>query len=172
MLREKIVGTWLLVSYIAQDDQGGPVTFPLGRDAVGLIMYTTDGYMSAQLMRPGRQDYDQPDTGGSSVQQAAAAAEGYLAYSGAYDVDEAVRPHYITGWRFFDTELARNRAVAAQLTRGQPADAHCRNPIAVIGCEIDTGLDAGTRPPFRWAQRASRWAVSEPALPATGSRVW
>lgn len=83
MLRDKIVGTWLLVSYVAQDDQGGPVTFPLGRDAVGLIMYTTDGYMSAQLMRPGRQDYDQPDTGGSTLQQAAAAAEGYLAYSGA-----------------------------------------------------------------------------------------
>ena len=89
MLRDKIVGTWLLVSYVAQDDKGGPLTFPLGRDAVGLIMYTTDGYMSAQLMRPGRQDYDQPDTGGSTLQQAAAAAEGYLAYSGAYDVDEA-----------------------------------------------------------------------------------
>jgi len=89
MLRDKILGTWRLVSYVAQDDQGGPVTFPLGRDAVGLIIYTTDGYMSAQLMRPGRQDYDQPDTGGSTVQQAAAAAEGYLAYSGPYDVDES-----------------------------------------------------------------------------------
>jgi len=89
MLRDKILGTWRLVSYVAQDDQGGPVTFPLGRDAVGLIIYTTDGYMSAQLMRPGRQEYDEPDTGGSTVQQAAAAAEGYLAYSGPYDVDEA-----------------------------------------------------------------------------------
>ena len=89
MLRDKVVGTWLLVSYIAQDDQGGPITFPLGRDAVGLIMYTTDGYMSAQLMRPGRQEYDQPDTGGGTVRQAAAAAEGYLAYSGPYEVDEA-----------------------------------------------------------------------------------
>jgi len=98
MLRDKILGTWRLVSYVAQDDQGGPVTFPLGRDAVGLIIYTTDGYMSAQLMRPGRQDYDQPDTGGSTVQQAAAAAEGYLAYSGPYDVDEAtgVIHHHVT----------------------------------------------------------------------------
>jgi hypothetical protein len=40
MLREKILGTWRLVSYVEQDDRGGPVTFPLGRDAVGLIMYT------------------------------------------------------------------------------------------------------------------------------------
>jgi hypothetical protein len=89
MLREKILGTWRLVSYVEQDDRGGPVTFPLGRDAVGLIMYTTDGYMSAQLMRSGRHDYDQSDIGGGTIQQAAAAAEGYLAYSGPYDVDEA-----------------------------------------------------------------------------------
>jgi hypothetical protein len=89
MLREKILGTWRLVSYVEQDDRGGPVTFPLGRDAVGLIMYTTDGYMSAQLMRSGRHDYDQPDIVGGTIQQAAAAAEGYLAYSGPYDVDEA-----------------------------------------------------------------------------------
>jgi hypothetical protein len=88
MLREKILGTWRLVSYVEQDDHGGPVAFPLGRDAVGLIMYTTDGYMSAQLMRSGRHDYDQPDIGGGTTQQAAAAAEGYLAYSGPYDVDE------------------------------------------------------------------------------------
>jgi hypothetical protein len=89
MLREKILGTWRLVSYVEQDERGGPVTFPLGRDAAGLIMYTTDGYMSAQLMRSGRHDYDQPDIGGGTIQQAAAAAEGYLAYSGPYDVDEA-----------------------------------------------------------------------------------
>jgi hypothetical protein len=89
MLREKILGTWRLVSYVEQDNHGGLVTFPLGRDAVGLIMYTTDGYMSAQLMRSGRHDYDQPDIGGGTIQQAAAAAEGYLAYSGPYDVDEA-----------------------------------------------------------------------------------
>jgi lipocalin-like protein len=89
MLREKILGTWRLVSYVEQDERGGPVAFPLGRDAAGLIMYTTDGYMSAQLMRSGRHDYDQPDIGGGTIQQAAAAAEGYLAYSGPYDVDEA-----------------------------------------------------------------------------------
>jgi hypothetical protein len=89
MLREKILGTWRLVSYVEQDERGGPVTFPLGRDAAGLIMYTTDGYMSAQLMRSGRHDYDQPDIGGGTIQQAAGAAEGYLAYSGPYDVDEA-----------------------------------------------------------------------------------
>ncbi|HVR00317.1 MAG TPA: lipocalin-like domain-containing protein [Mycobacterium sp.] len=89
MLREKILGAWRLVSYVEQDDRGGPVTFPLGRDAVGLIIYTSDGYMSAQLMRSGRHAYEQPDIAGGTTAQAAAAAEGYLAYSGPYDVDES-----------------------------------------------------------------------------------
>lgn len=87
-LHDHISGGWELVSYATQDDWGGPVTFPLGRDAVGLIMYTHDGYMSAQLMRLDRPDYDQPDTAGGTDAQQAAAAAGYLAYSGPYVVDE------------------------------------------------------------------------------------
>jgi hypothetical protein len=79
-LHDDIRGGWELVSYATQDDRGGPVTFPLGPDAVGLIMYTQDGYMSAQLMRPDRPDYDQPDTAGGTDAQHAAAAAGYLAY--------------------------------------------------------------------------------------------
>lgn len=87
-LRDKIRGAWQLVSYVVQDDQDGPVTHPLGTDAQGLIIYTHDGYMSAQLMRRDRPDYDQPDTGGGTAEQTAAAAAGYLAYSGPYVVDE------------------------------------------------------------------------------------
>ena len=99
MLRDKIVGTWLLVSYVAQDDQGGPVTFPLGRDAVGLIMYTTDGYMSAQLMRPGRQDYDQPDTGGSTVAAGRRGGRGLPGLQRRLRRRRSRRASYIIGWR-------------------------------------------------------------------------
>jgi hypothetical protein len=55
---------------------------------LGLIMYTADGYMSAQIMRPDRPAFDRPDTGGGTPEQAAAAAAGYLAYSGPFTVDE------------------------------------------------------------------------------------
>jgi hypothetical protein len=87
MLCDDILGTWELVAYTAQDDQGSPVIYPLGPDAVGLIMYTPDGYMSAQLMRPHRPDYDHPGT--PTTEQAAMAAAGYLAYGGPYTVDES-----------------------------------------------------------------------------------
>jgi hypothetical protein len=86
-LHDEIRGAWHLASYVVQED-GGPVSYPLGRDAVGLIIYTHDGYMSAQLMRPDRPTYDHADTAGGTTDQAAAAAAGYLAYSGPYVVDE------------------------------------------------------------------------------------
>ncbi|WAJ43719.1 lipocalin-like domain-containing protein [Mycobacterium sp. Aquia_216] len=88
-LHDDIRGSWALVSYTTEDERGGPVSYPLGPDALGLIMYTHDGYMSAQLMRPDRPDYEQPDTAGGTEAQHAAAAAGYLAYSGPYAVDEA-----------------------------------------------------------------------------------
>src|ERR1700737_2121393 len=88
MLRNAVLGALELVSYIAQDDHGGPITYPLGPDALGLIMYTADGYMSAQLMRRDRPAFDRPETDGGTPEQAAAAAAGYLAYSGPFTVDE------------------------------------------------------------------------------------
>ncbi|KZS58429.1 lipocalin-like domain-containing protein [Mycobacterium ostraviense] len=48
----------------------------------GLIIYTPDGYMSAQIQSSGRPDYDRPVASGGTTEQAAAAAPGYLAYSG------------------------------------------------------------------------------------------
>ncbi|MFZ0903719.1 MAG: lipocalin-like domain-containing protein, partial [Mycobacterium sp.] len=62
MLRTEVLGAWELVSYTAQDTHRGPITYPLGPDALGLIMYTADGYMSAQIMRPDRPAYDRPET--------------------------------------------------------------------------------------------------------------
>jgi Lipocalin-like domain len=88
MLRDDVLGTWELVSYTEEND-GGPVTYPLGPDALGLIMYTGDGYMSAQIMRPNRPAFDRPETGGGTPEQAEAAAAGYLAYSGPFEVDES-----------------------------------------------------------------------------------
>jgi hypothetical protein len=53
-------------------------------------MYSPDGYMSAQIMRQNRADYDLFDHN-DDLEQAAAAATGYLAYSGPYATDEATQ---------------------------------------------------------------------------------
>ena len=93
MRRDDILGTWLLVSYAA--DSAGEHSHPLGADAAGIIMYTADGYMSAQLMRRDRPAYDKAITGGGSTAQMAAAASGYLCYSGPYTLDDTVLHHQV-----------------------------------------------------------------------------
>jgi hypothetical protein len=88
-LRDKLVGAWELVSCIERDSPDGPVRYPHGEDAQGLIMYTPDGFMSAQIQSAGRPNYHRPVASGGTTEQAAAAALGCLAYSGRYFVDES-----------------------------------------------------------------------------------
>jgi hypothetical protein len=121
MLRDDVLGTWELVSYIAQDNHGGLVTYPLGPDALGLIMYTA-GYMSAQLMRRERPAFDHPESDGGTPEQAAAAAAGYLDYSGPFEVDEStgvvhheVRVSLLPNW-LNGTQLRQSTLDGAHLT--------------------------------------------------------
>ena len=50
-LRANLIGAWTLQSYVSMAIDGSDVVYPLGVDARGIIMYTPDGYLSAQLMR-------------------------------------------------------------------------------------------------------------------------
>ncbi|MDW0116347.1 lipocalin-like domain-containing protein [Sporosarcina thermotolerans] len=86
-LREQVIGTWSLVSY-QTTDQDGKVIYPLGEDAKGFIMYNPDGYMSAQLMASGRPAYESGDLHTGTIEEMAQAANGYLAYSGRFEVNE------------------------------------------------------------------------------------
>jgi lipocalin-like protein len=68
-LRDAVVGAWELVSFIARDAASGDERRPLGTVPRGLILYTADGYMSAQLARADMTEY--------------------VAYGGPFTVDEA-----------------------------------------------------------------------------------
>ncbi len=86
--RQEILGAWRLISYAVRPIDGTPIEYPFGEDAEGFLIYTEDGYMSAQLMRRHRPPYDHPTGAGGTTEQSAAAARGYLAYSGPFDLDE------------------------------------------------------------------------------------
>lgn len=86
---ESLIGTWKLVEYsIIDRDKNGEKYFPLGKDATGFILYTQDGYMSAQMMASGRPVYASGRLHTGTVEEMAKAAKGYMAYSGHYEVDE------------------------------------------------------------------------------------
>jgi Lipocalin-like domain len=67
-LQEAVLGAWELVSFVARDVTTGEDHHPLGTAPRGLIMYTPDGHMSAQL--------------------ADSEMGGYVAYGGRFFVDE------------------------------------------------------------------------------------
>ena len=88
-VREKLVGAWKLVEYSIKDKKNpNERYYPLGKDATGIIMYTSDGYMSAQLMAQGRPVYANGHIHTGSIEEMAAAAKGYMAYSGKYVLNE------------------------------------------------------------------------------------
>ena len=81
-MSERFIGTWKLVSYeLRSDDQ---VTYPLGKDAVGYLMYNNDGYMSAALMASKRRRF--VDMMKATTEEIEAAADTYVAYCGKYEV--------------------------------------------------------------------------------------
>lgn len=85
--REQVIGTWKLLKY-TREDKNGEHYYPLGKDATGFLMYTDDGYMSAQLMAQGRSAYTLGELHKGTTEEMAEAARGYHAYSGQYEVDE------------------------------------------------------------------------------------
>jgi Lipocalin-like domain len=56
-LRTAVVGAWELVSFVARDVSTGENRHPLGTAPRGLILYTADGHMSAQLAESDMSDY-------------------------------------------------------------------------------------------------------------------
>jgi hypothetical protein len=60
-LREQLVGAWRLVSCVETDANTGEVYLPMGEVPEGLILYTPDGYMSAQLSAADRKAFDNDD---------------------------------------------------------------------------------------------------------------
>jgi hypothetical protein len=95
-LRTSIIGAWTLVSYQSTALDGSDPNYPLGADARGIIMYTPDGYMSAQIMRSDRAPFGDDDQHPANDEEFASAARGYLSYSGPYTVlDGGLIAHHV-----------------------------------------------------------------------------
>jgi Lipocalin-like domain len=87
-LKEQLVGAWTLSSCVERDVETGLENHPFGEHPLGLILYTPDGYMSAQLQRPERPPFADGDLLHATQEEYAAAGSSYVAYSGRFFVDE------------------------------------------------------------------------------------
>lgn len=94
MSREPFVGIWKLVSYELRRADG-QVTYPLGKDAVGYIMYNEGGYMSVVIMAGNRPKFSSEVAQRGTDTEKVIAFNTYLSYSGKYEVQEAKIIHHV-----------------------------------------------------------------------------
>lgn len=84
--RDRIVGTWKLVSAEEITKDGATRPFPgFGPHAKGFLMYQREGYMCAQLVNPDRLKWADPAH--ATTEEKVAAAEGTFSYCGRYEID-------------------------------------------------------------------------------------
>ena len=87
MAKEQFVGTWKLILFEFHRSDGA-VSYPLGRNPSGMIMYDGRGYMSGHVMRNDRQSFADADPLRGTAEETRMALEGYMAYCGTYDVND------------------------------------------------------------------------------------
>lgn len=91
------IGTWRLISQNTHHPDGS-ITPSRGEQPAGILMYDAAGNMSVQLMRT-----DDQAQAFTDMQALTTAMDGFLAYFGTYEVDEArqLMMHHLTGASYF-----------------------------------------------------------------------
>jgi len=88
MLRDELIGGWDLVSFTGKTPSGRTF-YPMGQAVAGRLLYTSNGQVGVSLMEGDRPRPD-PDVRIGLLEDGAAAplARSYMAYAGAFTVDE------------------------------------------------------------------------------------
>ena len=74
MTSNPLIGTWRLISWENRSVDGQKISYPLGKDAVGYIMYNEDGCMFVAISRPNRVRFAAGDLLGGSTEEKVQAA--------------------------------------------------------------------------------------------------
>lgn len=137
MSQEQITGTWKLLSAEFRNPEG-KVVYLWGKRATGLLVYSPNGYVSAQIMNPERPKFASRDNLKGTPEETKNAFDGYQAYYGKYEVNEAEKTviHHIEGNLF-------PNAIGIDLTRYYRFSGNNRltltTPQITIGGERLTG---------------------------------
>lgn len=90
MAMQDLVGSWQLLEY--RLILGENTVFPLGPKPQGIIIYSADGFMSANLMKPGAKPHEESWPHEGTVEERANSMLHTLTYAGTYSVSES--PEY------------------------------------------------------------------------------
>jgi hypothetical protein len=79
--REALVGAWKL-RFWENRAADGQVTYPMGTDALGFLLYAADGRFSVTMSRAGSSRFAAGDLLGGTAEEKARVVEGFVAYAG------------------------------------------------------------------------------------------
>ncbi len=86
-LKNEIIGSWKLLSYIEVPVGGGESLFPLGKSPNGNLIYSPDGYMSVQISASDEMIFSSDDRILASMEELQMRIQRYIAFGGRYVVD-------------------------------------------------------------------------------------
>ena len=90
MGREQFVGAWKLVSFESRLPDGS-VRRPFGEAPIGIAIFSADGRIAAQLMRPDRPRFASDEQGTGTPDEMRQAFVGCVAYFGKCEIDDEAR---------------------------------------------------------------------------------
>lgn len=79
------IGSWKLLSY-EQISSEGMLNYPYGKNAIGYLIYTIEGYMSGHVMRNKRLKYFLEDSRYITADEKITIARDYIGYTGKYNI--------------------------------------------------------------------------------------
>lgn len=158
-LPQRLQGTWRLDSYITHPTAESSIQrplYPMGKNVTGLLMYTSDGYMSAQMLMPGQHSFD-----GATDSQWAEAGKRSFTYAGPYfvsmdgqDGKEALR-------HSFEVCILPNRIGEIEFRSHRFEE---DGQVLVLGGEETTIIKGETRiPVLRWRRAKDNAEATAPA---------
>jgi len=83
LAREDFIGTWRLASVETRKEDE---SLHRRGSRTGYIIYSADGYMSVAFMKESRTEFASGDIRGGTVEEKVEALNGYISYSGKYEV--------------------------------------------------------------------------------------
>ncbi len=96
MSANPLIGAWHLVRWETTYDDKRPAHFALGKDASGMIAYTTDGWMNASMMRAGRPALSSESARTAPPAERVAAFDSFFSYGGRYRIEGDYVIHSVT----------------------------------------------------------------------------
>ena len=129
-IRDRIVGTWKLVSTEQTLKDGTTRPYPqYGPNGKGFLMYARDGYMCADLVNPDRPKWMDPIH--PTTEEKVSTADGSFAYCGRYEIDVrknrivhlpevATDPGYVGSRQIRPYKFEDGRLVLSDVEREEP----------------------------------------------------